>query len=108
GGTIELQRRCGLLRTVTAGRPAARFGTLAVEGDRGTQMLEKRPSGVAQVSGGFFVVEPAVLDRIAGDAPIWESYVLSGLAKDGQLAAYQHDGYLQPMDTAWERELLAH
>jgi glucose-1-phosphate cytidylyltransferase len=91
---------------MTVVRPSARFGTVSVEGDRVTEMLEKHPSGVAQVNGGFFVVEPAVLNRIAGDTTIWESDVLSGLATDGQLAAYQHDGYWQPMDTAWERELL--
>jgi glucose-1-phosphate cytidylyltransferase len=106
GTTIELHRRCGLLATMTVVRPSARFGTVAVEGERVTEMLEKHPSGVTQVNGGFFVIEPAVLDRIAGDASIWERDVLPGLADDGQLAAYQHDGYWQPMDTAWERELL--
>jgi glucose-1-phosphate cytidylyltransferase len=104
--TIELHRRCGLLATITAVRPSARFGTVAIEDDRVTEMLEKHPSGVTQVNGGFFVVEPAVLDRIEGDASVWESDVLPALAADGQLAAYQHDGYWQPMDTAWERELL--
>ena len=104
--TIELHRACGLLATMTVVRPSARFGTVAIDGHRVTEMLEKHPSGVTQVNGGFFVVEPGVLDRIAGDASIWESDVLSGLAADGQLAAYQHDGYWQPMDTAWERDLL--
>jgi glucose-1-phosphate cytidylyltransferase len=104
--TVDLHRRTGLLATMTVVRPSARFGTVAIEGDRVTEMLEKHPSGVTQVNGGFFVVEPAVLDRIAGDASVWESDVLPGLANDGQLAAYQHDGYWQPMDTAWERELL--
>jgi glucose-1-phosphate cytidylyltransferase len=104
--TLQLHRRCGLLATMTVVRPSARFGTVAVEGDRVTEMLEKHPSGVTQINGGFFVVEPAVLDRIDGDGSIWESDVLTGLADDGQMAAYQHDGYWQPMDTAWERELL--
>jgi glucose-1-phosphate cytidylyltransferase len=104
--TMKLHRRSGLLATVTAVRPSARFGTVAVEDDRVTEMLEKHSSGVTQINGGFFVVEPAVLDRIEGDASVWESDVLPALAADGQLAAYQHDGYWQPMDTAWERELL--
>jgi len=104
--TIELHRRCGLLATMTVVRPSARFGTVAIEGTRVTEMLEKHPSGVTQVNGGFFVVEPAVLERIDGDASIWESDVLSALAADSQLTAYQHDGYWQPMDTAWERDLL--
>jgi glucose-1-phosphate cytidylyltransferase len=104
--TIDLHRRSGVLATMTVVRPSARFGTVAIDDDRVTEMLEKHPSGVTQVNGGFFIVEPAVLDRIAGDKSIWESDVLPGLAEDGQLAAYQHDGYWQPMDTAWERELL--
>jgi glucose-1-phosphate cytidylyltransferase len=106
GVTLDLHRREGLLATMTVVRPSARFGTVALEGDRVTEMLEKHPSGAAQVNGGFFVVEPAVLDLIEGDRSIWESDVLPRLAADGQLAAYEHDGYWQPMDTAWERELL--
>jgi len=51
-------------------------------------------------------VEPAVLDWIDGDTSVWESDVLPRLAADGQLAAYRHHGYWQPMDTMWERELL--
>jgi glucose-1-phosphate cytidylyltransferase len=104
--TIEVHRRCGLLATMTVVRPSARFGTVDVDGDRVTRMLEKHPSGAAQVNGGFFVVEPAVLDLIEGDGSIWESDVLPKLAGEGQLAAYEHQGYWQPMDTAWERDLL--
>jgi len=104
--TIALHRRVGAQATMTVVRPSARFGTVSVDGDRVTEMLEKHPSGVNQVNGGFFVVEPDVLDRIAGDASVWESDVLPALARDGGLAAYQHHGYWQPMDTVWERELL--
>ena len=91
---------------MTVVRPSARFGTVALEGEWVTEMLEKHPSGVTQVNGGFFVVDPAVLDRIDGDSSVWETDVLPALAQAGELAAYQHDGYWQPMDTAWERELL--
>jgi len=104
--TLDLHRRSGRLATMTVVRPSARFGTVDVDGDRVTEMLEKHPSGVTQVNGGFFVVEPRVLERIDGDASVWERDVLPRLAADGQLTAYQHDGYWQPMDTAWERELL--
>lgn len=104
--TIERHRQAGLLATITAVRPSPRFGIVAIEGDRVTEILEKHPSGTSQVNGGFFVVEPAVLDRIDGPASVWESDVLPKLASDGQLAAYQHEGYWQPMDTMWERELL--
>jgi glucose-1-phosphate cytidylyltransferase len=106
GATIALHRRTGALATMTVVRPSARFGTVSVEGDRVTEMLEKHPSGAAQVNGGFFIVEPAVLDLIDGDHSIWESDVLPLLAERGELAAYEHDGYWQPMDTAWERDLL--
>ncbi len=104
--TIDFHRSRGLLCTMTAVRPSARFGTVAIDGDRVTEMLEKHPAGVTQVNGGFFVVEPAVLDVIEGDQTVWETDVLGKLAADGQLAAYQHDGYWQPMDTIWEREML--
>jgi glucose-1-phosphate cytidylyltransferase len=103
---VDLHRDSGLLATMTVVRPSARFGTVAVQSDRVIEMLEKHSSGVPQVNGGFFVVEPAVIDRIDGDSSVWESDVLPALASGGQLAAYQHDGYWQPMDTAWERELL--
>jgi glucose-1-phosphate cytidylyltransferase len=106
GATIDLHRRTGALATMTVVRPSARFGTVSVHGDRVTEMLEKHPSGAAQVNGGFFVVEAAVLDLIEGDASIWESGVLPLLADRGELAAYEHHGYWQPMDTAWERDLL--
>jgi glucose-1-phosphate cytidylyltransferase len=96
----------GRLVTMTAVRPSSRFGTLALEGARVTEMLEKHPTGALPVNGGFFVVEPAVFDLIAGDESVWETDVLGKLAADGQLAAYQHDGYWQPMDTVWEREQL--
>jgi glucose-1-phosphate cytidylyltransferase len=104
--TVELHRRAGLLATMTVVRPSARFGTVSVDGVLVTEMLEKHPAGAAQVNGGFFVVEPEVLDRIDGDGSIWERDVLPQLAADRQLAAYEHTGYWQPMDTAWERDLL--
>jgi glucose-1-phosphate cytidylyltransferase len=104
--TIEQHRRSGALATMTVVRPSARFGTVAVDGERVTEMLEKHPSGAAQVNGGFFVVEPAVLELIDGDGSIWESDVLPRLASEGKLGAYEHHGYWQPMDTAWERDLL--
>jgi glucose-1-phosphate cytidylyltransferase len=104
--TIALHRRTRRLATMTIVRPSARWGTVSVEGERVTQMLEKHPSGVTPINGGFFVVEPAALDRIEGDMTNWERDVLPELAADGELTAYQHDGYWQPMDTAWEREVL--
>ena len=106
GAAIDLHRRSGAQATMTVVRPSARFGTVRIDGERVTEMLEKHPSGSPEVNGGFFVVEPSVIDRIEGDASVWESDVLPALAREGRLAAYHHDGYWQPMDTAWERELL--
>jgi len=104
--TIEQHRRSRMLATMTVVRPSARIGTVALDGDRVTEMVEKNPSGSGQVNGGFFVVEPAVLGQISGDAAIWERDVLPALATAGRLGAYEHSGYWQPMDTAWERDLL--
>jgi glucose-1-phosphate cytidylyltransferase len=104
--SIAFHRESGLLATMTAVRPSARFGTVTLSGDRVAELLEKDPSHVTPVNGGFFVVQPSVLDRIDGDASVWETDVLSKLAADGQLAAYRHDGFWQPMDTMWEKELL--
>lgn len=104
--TIELHRRAKPLATMTVVRPSPRFGTVEVEGDRVTQMLEKHPSGATQINGGFFVVEPGALDLVAGDETNWENDVLPRLAAEGRLAAYEHHGYWQPMDTAWERDQL--
>lgn len=104
--SIEFHRSERRLVTMTAVRPSARFGTVAIDGGQVTEMLEKHPVGAHPVNGGFFVVEPAVLDHIDGDNSVWETDVLGKLAADGQLSAFQHDGYWQPMDTMWEREQL--
>jgi glucose-1-phosphate cytidylyltransferase len=104
--TVAFHRAQGKLCTMTVVRPSARFGTVVLDGDDVTEMLEKHSTGVPQVNGGFFVVEPSVLDLVEGDQSVWETDVLGKLAADGELAAFQHDGYWQPMDTVWERELL--
>jgi glucose-1-phosphate cytidylyltransferase len=103
---IEQHTRDGRLVTMTAVRPSARFGTVEISGTQVTAMLEKHPAGAHPVNGGFFVVEPAVLDQIEGDHSVWETDVLGKLVVDGQLGAYRHEGYWQPMDTVWEREQL--
>ena len=69
--------------------------------------VEKPQGDGGWVNGGFFVLEPAVLDRIEGDSISWEQGPLMGLAEDGQLAAFRHYGFWQPMDTLRERNLLA-
>jgi len=106
GRTIAFHRDEGLLATMTAVRPPARFGILELDGSRVEAMFEKNPRQVTPINGGFFVVEPAVLDLIDGDEAVWETDVLVPLAEQGQLAAYEHRGFWQPMDTIYEKELL--
>jgi glucose-1-phosphate cytidylyltransferase len=77
-----------------------------LDGDR-VQRFEEKPAGDGgQINGGFFVLNPSVLDRIAGDAMPWEAEPLSGLAADGQLAAFVHDGFWQAMDTLRDKKQL--
>lgn len=103
---LEFHRSHGRLATVTAVRPPARFGSIRTEGDRVVEFVEKPQAGEGWVNGGFFVLEPKVLDYIGGDATIWEREPLERLAADGQLALYRHDGFWQCMDTLRDVRLL--
>ncbi len=97
----------GKLATVTAVRPPARFGGLALNGDCVRAFTEKPQAEGGWINGGFFVFEPQVFDYLtSGDATILEREPLERLAADGQLMAYRHDGFFQPMDTVRERDLL--
>lgn len=89
--------------TVTAVRPPARFGALTLDGDAVKTFAEKPHVGEGWINGGYFVLEPGVLDRIDGDDTAWERAPLAGLASDGELAAFRHDGFWQMVDT--ERDL---
>ncbi len=105
--TIEFHRHHRLLATMTVVRPPARFGTVTVDGDgRVLTFEEKGPANVHATNGGFFVLERDVVDFIEGDHTSWEVDPLRELAAKGQLAAYQHDGFWQPMDTMWEKDYL--
>jgi glucose-1-phosphate cytidylyltransferase len=104
--TVEFHRAQQRLVTLTAVPPRPRFGVLDLDGDRVTAVHEKRSGQERLINGGFFVVDPAALDRIEGDASIWETDVLARLATEDQLGAFRHDGFWQPMDTLWEKELL--
>jgi len=85
--------------TLTATLPPGRFGALEFNGNKVNKFMEKPKGDGAMINGGFFVLSPKVLDRIAGDDTIWERGPLETLAAEGQLAAYQHTGFWQPMDT---------
>jgi glucose-1-phosphate cytidylyltransferase len=96
---IKFHRKHGKLATVTAIRPPFRLGSIVMEGDSIQKFIEKPTIGENWASGGFFVLEPKVLDYIENDDMQWEKYPLERLAEDGQLVAYKHEGFWQCMDT---------
>jgi len=96
----------GKLATVTAVRPPGRFGSLALSGDRVSAFAEKPQTGEGWINGGFFVLERAVLDLIAGDDTLWELEPLETLAARGELMAFRHEGFWQPMDTLRDKRYL--
>jgi glucose-1-phosphate cytidylyltransferase len=103
---VRFHRSHGKLATVTIVRPPARFGGVTLEGDQVQRFTEKPQAGEGWINGGFFVLDRKVLDYIDGDGTIWEREPLERLAKDGELMAYQHSGFWQPMDTLREKQLL--
>lgn len=96
---LAFHRAAGTLATMCAVQPPGRFGALDITNHRITRFEEKPAGDRSWANGGFFVLEPGVLDYIDGDATIWERKPLEHLARDGQLSAYQHAGFWQPMDT---------
>jgi glucose-1-phosphate cytidylyltransferase len=103
---VAFHRGHGRLATVTAVRPPARFGALELDGDSVCEFSEKPQAGEGWINGGFFVFEPAVFDYIEGDDTALEREPLERLAQEGQLMAYRHHGFWQPMDTVRDRDLL--
>lgn len=103
---LAFHRSHGKLATVTAVRPSARFGDLAIEAGQVFAFQEKPQSGEGWINGGFFVFEPGIIDYIDDDATILEKAPLENLARDGQLMAYQHHGYWQCMDTLRDKNAL--
>jgi glucose-1-phosphate cytidylyltransferase len=99
GKLVAFHKSHGKLATITAVRPPGRFGALGFDGDLVTHFAEKPQTGEGWINGGFFVLEPQVLDYIDGDQTLWEKEPLERLAKDRQLAAYHHEGFWQCMDT---------
>jgi glucose-1-phosphate cytidylyltransferase len=106
GRLVEFHRAHGKLATVTATQPPGRFGVVDLEGDRVTQLREKPLGDGGWINGGFFVLSPKVLDLIGSDETPWEGGPLQSLAADGNLMAYRHPGFWQPMDTLRERNYL--
>lgn len=106
GELVRFHRRHGLLATITAVRPPARFGSLSFEGDLVREFVEKPQIGEGWINGGFFVLEPEVLRYIEGDESSLELDALQRLAAERQLAAYRHSGFWQCMDTLRDKRLL--
>jgi glucose-1-phosphate cytidylyltransferase len=103
---IEFHRAHGRDATVTAVRPAARFGAMRLDDDRVTTFAEKPASDAGWINGGFFLLSPSVGATLDGDDTIWEREPLERLARSDQLRAYVHRGFWHPMDTLRERNFL--
>ena len=96
---LQFHKTHGKQATLTATYPPGRFGALNIE-DNQVKKFEEKPRGDgALINGGFFVLSPKVIERIAGDSSIWEQEPLKGLAEDGELMSFKHEGFWQPMDT---------
>jgi glucose-1-phosphate cytidylyltransferase len=96
----------GMKATLTAVRPPSRYGVVVMDGDRIVSFAEKPEGEGGRINGGFFVLERSVLGRISDDATVWEAGPLEGLAADGELGAYRHDGFWHAMDTLRDKNHL--
>jgi glucose-1-phosphate cytidylyltransferase len=98
---IEFHRQQGRQATMTVVQPPGRFGAVVLsESETRISSFREKPGGDgAWINGGFFVLEPEVIDRIEDDSTVWEQEPLRSLAHDGQLSAYRHTGFWHPMDT---------
>jgi glucose-1-phosphate cytidylyltransferase len=106
GATVDFHRSHGRRATVTAVRPSSRFGQLGLDGDRVTEFTEKPVEEGGFINGGFFVLSREVETYIDGDDTIWEREPLERLAGEGELRAFFHEGFWQPMDTLRDRQRL--
>lgn len=102
---IAFHQAEGRLATVTAMQPPGRFGALRVDGSRVVDFAEK-PAADGWVNGGFFVLSPRVIEYIEGDQTPWEAQPMERLTAEGQVSAYLHGGFWQPMDTLREKNIL--
>ena len=101
---IAFHKSHGKQATLTAARPAGRYGALKVMDDGIVDHFQEKPDGDGSwINGGYFVLSPKVIDRIADDTTSWEAEPLSSLAEDNELVAFKHNGFWQPMDTLREK-----
>lgn len=106
GALVAFHKQHGKHATVTAVQPPGRYGALAREGDRVTGFVEKPRGDGGWINGGFFVLSPKVLPYITQDSTTWEAEPLDKLASEGQLMAFQHEGFWHPMDTLRDKNYL--
>lgn len=107
GKTIRFHREHGKLATLTATLPPGRFGAVDIVDGQVRSFTEKPHGDGGMINGGFFVLSPKVIDYIDADDTIWEQEPLRNLARDGELMAWQHHGFWQPMDTLREKQMLS-
>ena len=105
-GLVTFHRQHGKLASVTAVQPPGRYGALNMSGAQVHGFVEKPKGEGGWINGGFFVLSPKCLDFIAGDATSWESDPLEKIAAQGQLMAFEHRGFWQPMDTLRDKNML--
>jgi glucose-1-phosphate cytidylyltransferase len=106
GATIAFHRAHGKAATLTATLPPGRFGALDIRAGQVLNFKEKPKGDGALINGGFFVLSPQVLSHLKDDKTVWEQDPLANLATAGQLMAYEHNGFWQPMDTLRDKHLL--
>jgi glucose-1-phosphate cytidylyltransferase len=103
---VAQHRAEGRLATVTVTHPPGRFGAVRLDGTRVSAFTEKPAGDGSWINAGFFVCSPRVLDYVAGDDTTWEREPMERLARDGQLGAYLHEGFWQPMDALRDKQTL--
>ena len=106
GALVAFHKQQGRMATVTSVQPPGRYGALETDGDLVKGFMEKPQGDGGRINGGYFVLSPKVIDYIEGDNTSWESGPLERLAKEKQLAAFQHQGFWQPMDTLRDKNHL--
>ncbi|MCU1246173.1 MAG: rfbF [Acidobacteria bacterium] len=106
GKSIAFHKEQGTEATLTAIQPPGRFGAIDLQEDKIRAFTEKPAGDGTWVNGGFFVLEPKVFDYLDGDDTVWEREPLERLAREGQLSAFKHTGFWQPMDTLRDKMLL--
>jgi glucose-1-phosphate cytidylyltransferase len=105
--TVSFHKSHGKLATLTAAQPVGRFGALNIKEDGAVLSFSEKPKGDGRwINGGFFVLSPKVGEYLSDDTTVWEREPLESLCRDGQISAYRHSGFWQPMDTVFDRSTL--